>query len=394
MLLFLTTGQMKNNFNILIAPDSFKESLTAIQVCDAIEKGIRNTGKKFNIQKVPMADGGEGTLQSLVDAKNGTIVQCISHDPLMRPIKTKYGVLDGGKTAVIEMAQTSGLELLTIRERNPLCTTTYGTGELIKNALDQGCENIIIGIGGSATNDGGAGMLDALGVQFLNNKGNTIPKGGGGLSELYTINTETLDPRLHSCNISVACDVTNPLLGEKGATRVFGKQKGASDEMLVELENNLHKYSGLLENSFGKKVATIPGSGAAGGLGAGLLALPNCQLRSGFEIVKELVELEQKVDWANLIFTGEGKTDAQTQFGKVPYGIAQIAKKRKIPVVCLSGTHGPDTEILNKEGITAIFSILDGPMNLQEAMRNTPFLLQKTAEQVMRVFLIQNQNAL
>ena len=373
---------------IIIAPDSFKGSLSAKAVADAIEIGIRRVVHDVEIIKVPMADGGEGTVQSLVDATGGRMVSLRVLDPLCREINSFYGILGDDKTAVIEMAAASGLPLLKEEERNPMITTTYGTGQLIKHALDMGCRNIILGIGGSATNDGGAGMATALGVKFLNEQGEEIGFGGGALGKLQSIDTSGIDKRIGLCKISVACDVSNPLTGLEGASYVFGPQKGADKTMVETLDENLKRYGQLLEQNLGISVLDIPGTGAAGGLGAGVLAFLNADLRKGVDIIIEATGLEGKLDGADLVITGEGMIDHQTIYGKTPYGVAKLAGKYKIPVVAIAGGIGNNIEVLYNNGFNSVFSIVDRPMTLKESIDRAQVLLQDTAERIMRLFSI------
>lgn len=378
---------------VIVAPDSFKGSLSAKEAADAIESGIKRALKDVEIVKVPMADGGEGTVQSLVDATGGRIVKLKALDPLLREIDTFYGILGDGKTAVIEMAAASGLTLLKEKERNPMKTTTYGTGQLIKHALDMGCRNIIMGIGGSATNDGGAGMAAALGVRFLDESGKEIGFGGGALGMLRSIDITGADKRIAECKVAAACDVSNPLTGEKGASRVFGPQKGASEEMIDILDENLKNYGRILENALGISLMEIPGTGAAGGLGAGLLAFLHADLKRGVDIVIEATGLEEKLKGADLVITGEGMMDHQTIFGKTPYGVAEAAAKYGVPVVAIAGGIGDGAEILYEKGINSIFSIVNKPMTLNDAIDKAKVLLQDTAERVMRLF-VTNYNKL
>jgi len=373
---------------IIIAPDSFKGSLSAKAVADAIEIGIRRVVHDVEIIKVPMADGGEGTVQSLVDATGGRMVSLRVLDPLCREINSFYGILGDDKTAVIEMAAASGLPLLKEEERNPMITTTYGTGQLIKHALDMGCRNIILGIGGSATNDGGAGMATALGVKFLNEQGEEIGFGGGALGELHSIDKSGMDQRIGLCKISVACDVSNPLIGLEGASYVFGPQKGADKTMVETLDENLKRYGQMLEQNLGISVLDVPGTGAAGGLGAGVLAFLNADLRRGVDIIIEATGLEGKLDGADLVITGEGMIDHQTIYGKTPYGVAKLARKYKIPVVAIAGGIGNNIEVLYNNGFNSVFSIVDRPMTLKESIDRAQVLLQDTAERIMRLFSI------
>lgn len=369
---------------ILIAPDKFKESLSALKVADSIEKGILKVFPKAVIVKVPMADGGEGTVESLVDATGGKIIKTNVKDPLFRDIESFYGILGDGKTAVIEMAAASGLYLLKDYERNPMITTTYGTGQLIKDALDRGCRRFIIAIGGSATNDGGAGMATVLGVKFYDKDGIEIGLGGGELSKIYSIDTSNIDDRLKECEFIVACDVANPLIGENGASRVYGPQKGATKEMVEVLDKNLEHYGKLLEKYFNKKIIDVPGSGAAGGLGAGLMAFLNAQLKNGIEIIIETLKLEEKIKEADIVISGEGKIDFQTAFGKTISGIAKLCKKHNKPLIVIAGTV-EDIENLYEIGVSSIFSIVEKPMSLEDAIKNTSTLLEKSAERIFRL---------
>ncbi len=377
--------------NILIAPDSFKESLSATEVCQFIESGIKKTLFNTNITSIPLSDGGEGFVQSIIDATNGCLIKVKAHDPLMRSIDAEYGILGDKETAIIEMSKVSGLELLSSKEKNPWITTTYGTGELIRDALNKDCKKLIIGIGGSATNDGGAGMIEALGGKLLTPNGKQINKGGGGLQQLATIDLSDLDNRLSECQVIIACDVTNPLLGKNGASFVFARQKGANSEMIKLLEENLSHYANIIQQEIGKDISDVPGTGAAGGLGAGLMAFLNAELKPGFDIIRDILNLDNYIKQADLIFTAEGKVDFQTQFGKTPFGVAQVAKKFDKPVICLAGSIGEGAEVLYNKGISSIFSIINKPMLLDEAIANASLLLEETAERVMRLYLI-NKN--
>lgn len=374
--------------NILIAPDSFKESLSATEVCRFIESGIKNTLFNTNIISIPLSDGGEGFVKSIIDATKGRLIKVKAHDPLMRPIDAEYGILGDNETAIIEMSKVSGLELLSSKEKNPWITTTYGTGELISDALNKDCKKLIIGIGGSATNDGGAGMIEALGGKLLTADGEQIDKGGGGLQKLATIDLANLDKRLSKCQVVVACDVSNPLLGKNGASFVFAGQKGANSGMIKLLEENLSHYANIIKQEIGKDISDVPGAGAAGGIGAGLMAFLNAELKPGFDIISNILNLDKYVKQADLIFTAEGKVDFQTQFGKTPFGVAQIAKKYNKPVICLAGSIGEGAEVLYNKGISSIFSIISKPMSLDKAIANTSLLLEETAERVMRLYLI------
>jgi glycerate kinase len=371
---------------IVIAPDSFKGNLTAKQVADAIEIGINRVIPDAEIVKIPMADGGEGTVQALVDATDGEIITAEVSDPLGNRIKAEFGILgDSQKTAVIEMASASGLPLVPRDQRNPTLTTTYGTGELIRIALDKGCRKLIVGIGGSATVDGGAGMAQALGVRLLDKNSDEIPKGGGGLEHLDHIDTISLDPRITETTTIVACDVDNPLVGPRGAPEVFGPQKGATPEMVKILDKFLDRYADIIKSDLGIDIKNIPGAGAAGGLGAGLMAFLGAQLRSGIDIVIDASGLETHLKDTDIVITGEGKIDRQTIYGKTPIGVARIAKKYGIPVIAFAGNIGSDSHVVYDNGIDALMSIISYPMTLDTAMEHSQEFLADSAERVFRL---------
>ncbi|WP_374718699.1 glycerate kinase [Parageobacillus toebii] len=367
---------------VIIAPDSFKESLSALEVANAIEKGFRDIFPEAEYVKIPMADGGEGTVQSLVDATGGRIVKTEVTGPLGDCVQAFFGVLGDGKTAVIEMAAASGLHLVPSEKRNPLVTTTRGTGELILAALDEGAEHIIIGIGGSATNDGGAGMIQALGGRLLDRNGKEIGPGGGSLSELADIDLSGLDVRLKHVKIEVACDVDNPLTGPKGASAIFGPQKGATPEMVATLDKNLHHYADVIERVLGKQVKDIPGAGAAGGIGAGLLAFLEAELKRGVEIVLETVKFHERIQDASLVITGEGRIDGQTIFGKTPIGVAKAAKRYNIPVIAIAASISDDSDVVRSHGIDALYSIVPGIIPLEKALTNAEYYVAKTARNI------------
>ncbi|HEY5975693.1 MAG TPA: glycerate kinase [Geobacteraceae bacterium] len=353
---------------IVIAPDSYKESLSALQVATDIEAGFREVFPDAEYIKLPMADGGEGTVAAMVAATGGTFVEMNVTGPLGEPVKASYGLTGDGKTAIVEMAAASGLTLVTPALRNPLKTTTYGTGELIKAALDTGVCNVIIGIGGSATNDGGAGMLQALGVKLLDHGGHDIGFGGGELANLERIDISGMDHRLLACRIEAACDVDNPLTGPLGASAVFGPQKGATPEMVAQLDAILSRYADLISRDLGLQVASVPGAGAAGGMGAALLAFCGAQLRPGVEIVMEAVGLEARVRDADLVITGEGRMDSQTIHGKTPIGVARVAKRYGKPVIGIAGSLATDACEVHKHGIDAVFSVLNRVSTVAEAL--------------------------
>ena len=370
---------------IVIAPDSFKGSLTALEVAEALETGLRRAFPDVSIEKVPMADGGEGTVQSLVDATGGEILTVQVLDPLGKPIDAQYGVLGDGLTAVIEMAAASGLTLVPPDKRDPRLTTTYGTGELIQAALAQGCRKLIIGIGGSATNDGGAGMAQALGAKLLTANGEQIKPGGGYLAALNSINLSELDPRMAETETVVACDVNNPLTGEQGASHVYGPQKGATPEMIEMLDANLTHFDKILQRDLSKSVGSVPGAGAAGGLGAGLMAFLNASLKSGIEIITEATELSKRIVGADLVITGEGQINFQTVFGKTPVGVAQVAKTHNIPVIAIAGSITDDSGGVYDAGIDAMIDIVPEPMPLETAIENATALIETAAERAGRM---------
>lgn len=335
-----------------------------------------------------MADGGEGTAQSLVDATGGQLLVERVADPLGNEIEAEYGILGDRTTAVIEMAAASGLTLVPIDRRDPFVTTTYGTGQLIKAALNRGCRKLIIGIGGSATNDGGAGMAEALGAKLLTSNGKSISPGGWGLGALDTINLSDLDSRLGATATVVACDVDNPLTGTNGASHVYGPQKGATPDMIETLDANLARFVSIVKRDMGKSVGDIPGSGAAGGLGAGLIAFLNAELKSGVEIIIDAVQLEKQLEGASFVVTGEGEINFQTVFGKTPVGVAKLAKKLGIPVIAIAGSIADGADEVHKAGIDAIIDIVPTPMPLERAVRNAFDLTVEAATRAARFISI------
>ena len=369
---------------IVVAPDSFKGSLTAIEVSDAIEQGIREVFPEAEIVKIPMADGGDGTVQCLVNATGGEILREKVTGPLGGEVLASYGILGDKKTAVIEMAEASGLTLVPENQRNPLITTTYGTGQLIKAALDQGCRKMIIGIGGSATNDGGTGMLQALGVKLLNQEGKEVSFGGGELKKIFRIDTKYLDNRLSETKVLIASDVSNPLCGPQGASRIYGPQKGATPEIIEELDKSLSYFAELIKRDLNKDVKDIPGAGAAGGLGASLMAFLNAELRPGIEIMIEIVKLEQAIKYADLVITGEGKIDSQTIYGKAPIGVAKIAKKYKVPVMAIAVILGEGADIVYQHGIDFLMKISEPPMSINDSKDNKISIIRKSIKNVIK----------
>jgi len=372
---------------VVVAPDSFKECLSALQVAEAVARGLRRADAAAEVVLVPMADGGEGTVDAVVDATGGRRLRTTVTGPLGDPVEATFGVSGDGETAVIEMAQASGLPLVPPRRRNPLRTTTYGTGELIGEALAEGVRTVIIGIGGSATVDGGAGMAQALGVKLTDASGRELGWGGGELGRLAHVDVGGLEERTLGVRFRVACDVTNPLLGERGAARVYGPQKGATPEMVEVLERNLARFARVVAHDLRVEVAKVPGGGAAGGLGAGLKAFLGAELVAGVEVVADAVGLAGKMAGADLVITGEGKLDAQSAFGKTPVGVARLAKKQGIPVVALAGALGGGAERVLAEGIDAYFSIADGPLGYEDSLARAAELLACAAEQCLRLWL-------
>lgn len=369
---------------IVVAPDSFKESLTALDAAKAIKEGFQEVFPDANIQCVPMADGGEGTVQSLIDGTGGTIKEVEVTGPLGEPVKGFYGILGDGKTAIIEMAAASGLQLVPPAKRNPLITTTKGTGELILDALDEGIAHIIMGIGGSATNDGGAGMVQVLGAKLLDDAGKQIDQGGKALADLSKIDLSGLDPRIRNVKFEVACDVDNPLTGPNGASHIYGPQKGATPEMIELLDANLLKFAEVIERDLQLHVNDIPGAGAAGGIGAGLLAFLSAELKRGIDIVITVTDLEKHVQDADLVITGEGRIDSQTIFGKTPIGVAKTAKKFNIPVIGIAGSISQDSHVVYDHGIDALYSVVPGAMPLEDALENAYQYLLMTARNIAR----------
>jgi glycerate kinase len=373
---------------ILIAPQSLKGSLTAAEAGQAIAQGVRTVFPEAEIEIIPIADGGEGTVQALVDATGGTLVQQIVTGPLGEPVAAFYGLLGDGQTAVIEMAASSGLPLVAVEKRDPRITTTYGVGELIHAALEQGRTHFIIGIGGSATNDGGAGMAQALGASLLTAENKPIAPGGAALGTLDHISLATLDPRLQQCSFEVACDVTNPLCGPTGATAIYGPQKGATSEMIPELDAALQHYATIIGRDLHKAVATIPGAGAAGGLGAGMLAFLDAQLQPGAQIVLAAVHLAESIRSADLVITAEGQLDEQTAYGKSVGAVAQLAKQHAVPVIVIAGSIAEKYQSIYNLGVDAITVLPSGPMSLAYAMEHAAPLTRDAVERALKILKI------
>lgn len=370
---------------IVIATDSYKESLTSIEVANAIESGFKTVYPYAKYLKIPVADGGEGTVNALVEANNGEIIKAIVKNPLGKDIESYYGILEDKKTAVIEMATACGLALLKEEEKNPFNTSTFGFGQLILDALDKNITNFILALGGSSTNDGGVGMLQALGVKFLNQNRKEIGFGARFLKEMVSIDTSSLDKRLKNCSIKVACDVNNILCGENGASFVFGKQKGANQKMIKELDDSLNHYSNICETTFERKTKNIKGSGAAGGLGFALITFLNASLLSGADIVLNRINFNEQIKDANLVITGEGRMDSQTSQGKIPIIIAKRAKKYNIPVIAICGAIGEDYEKVYQYGIDAVFDCVPTIDTLDNILINAKENIKSTSRNIAKV---------
>ena len=372
----------------VLAPDSFKESLTAEQACQAMQRGIEKVCPDAICVSVPMADGGEGTVDALVSGLKGQKIACEVTGPLpAQKVKTYFGLLNEGKTAVIEMAKANGIHLIESTQRNPLLTTTLGTGEMIKAALDLGVSKIIIGLGGSVTNDAGAGMAQALGVKFLDDNNNQVAVGGGQLDQIRTIDISGLDTRLKQVEIMIASDVNNPLVGINGASHVFAPQKGATPEMVQQLDQNLTHFAELIAKQLNIDVKNISGAGAAGGLGFGLMVFAGASIRSGVELVIEQTQLAEKIAQADYVFTGEGKIDFQTKFGKTPFGVAQVAKRINKPVIAFAGLVGDGIDELYDLGFSQIIGINPPNFDLEDAMQNAERHLEDAVVEVLSNFL-------
>ncbi|MFC6176121.1 glycerate kinase [Companilactobacillus huachuanensis] len=372
---------------IVLAPDSYKNSLTAKEVAQSLRKGFERVYPDAEYVNVPMADGGEGTVQSLVDAKNGQIMTADVINPLGNKTEAHYGLINDGKVAVIEMAEASGIQFINQFTQNPYITTTFGTGELIKSAIKQGAKTIIIGIGGSATNDGGAGMAQALGAHLLDDKNEELQYGGAMLKKLDHIDISEMMPELADVKVIIASDVTNPLTGPDGASHVFGPQKGASPEMVEFLDDALSHYADILKRDLHQDLESVAGAGAAGGLGAGLLAFTDSEMRSGVDIVVDYTELKDKVKDADVVVTGEGQIDFQTKFGKTPIGVAKATKavNPDATVIAVAGSVGEKISELYPLGIDAIFTCVPGVEELSTAIQNTDRNLQQVAENIGRL---------
>lgn len=373
---------------IVVASDSFKGSVSSEEVARSVGVGVRKVLPECEVIEIPVADGGEGTIEALVSAMNGRLVACRVHDPLMRPVEAKYGILEDGRTAVVEMALASGLTLVSAEERNPMLTTTFGTGELIRDALQRGCRQFLVGIGGSATNDAGTGMLQALGFRFLDAEGAELGRGGRILEKIRSVDAAAVLPELRNAFFTIACDVNNPFSGMQGAAFVYARQKGADDGMIGELDRGLKSFAAVIQATLQKEIDTIPGAGAAGGLGGGFIAFLQAELKPGIQMVLDTLHFDERIRNADLIITGEGKMDRQTGMGKTPAGVLEAAKRQQIPVVAIGGTI-EDTEALNELGFLSVLSIQPGPVSLDQAMDRNFALrnIQRTVEQLLRLMI-------
>ncbi|HHB1426737.1 TPA: glycerate kinase [Serratia odorifera] len=376
---------------IVIAPDSYKESLSALAVATGIEAGFREIFPDAEYVKLPLADGGEGTVEAMVAATGGKTIEVEVTGPLGEKTRAFFGLSGDEQSAFIEMAAASGLERLPAERRNPLNTTSYGTGELIRCALDHGVKHCIIGIGGSATNDGGAGMVQALGARLLDEQGNDIAFGGAALATLADIDLSGLDARIGQCKFEVACDVSNPLTGADGASAIFGPQKGATPQMVAELDRALQHYAQVIERTLGIDVERVPGAGAAGGMGAGLLAFCQAELRRGIEIVTEALGLDALVRDATLVITGEGRIDSQSINGKVPIGVARVAKRHNKPVIGIAGSLSTDVGVVHQHGLDAVFSVLYSVCTLEEALNGAADNVRMAARNIAATLRLAQQ---
>lgn len=373
---------------MIIAPDSYKGSLSSEQAAEAISRGVLKAIPEATVIQVPIADGGEGTLDCMIALGAGQKVPVQVSGPLGARLTAAIGLLGDGQTAVIEMAQASGLCLIRSDERDPGTASTFGTGELLRAALDRGCREFILALGGSATNDGGAGMLQALGIRLLDSDGREVGRGGDELGRIATIDTSAFDPRIRESRFTIASDVQNPLVGPEGATYVFGPQKGGAPEQLMRLEQHMIHWADKVEQTTGIRLHDRPGAGAAGGIGGAFLAFFPSTIRRGIDVVIEHTKLREHLADADLVITGEGRIDSQTASGKTPMGIAQEAQKYGVPTIALAGSVGADIQALYAYGIKALFSLADGPMPLEDAIKQADHLLERAAEQMMRLYAL------
>ncbi|WP_346939570.1 glycerate kinase [uncultured Clostridium sp.] len=378
---------------IVISIDSLKGSLTSIEAANAIKAGILNVDNNSDIKIMPLADGGEGTVDALVEGMNGEGEIISVTGPVEEKVDAKYGILKDTNTAILEMAQASGFALVPSELRNPLKTTTYGVGEIIKDAIEKGCRNFIVGIGGSATNDAGVGMLQALGYEFYDENNELVGTGGQVLNNIKTIKIDNKLKELDDCTFKIACDVTNPLYGKNGAAYVYGPQKGATPEMVKELDRGLRNFAQVVKKDLGKDIAEVEGVGAAGGLGFAFLGFLNSKLESGIKIILEEIKLEEVIKEADLVITGEGRLDNQTAMGKAPIGVAKLAKKYNVKVIAVAGCTTEDAVKCNEEGIDAYFSIINTAMTIEEAINKETAIknMTSTVTQIFRLIKTMKQ---
>lgn len=375
---------------VVVAIDSFKGSLSSYDLGNQIEKGVKKIYPESEIVKLPIADGGEGTVEALVEGSDGEFVKVRVVGPLGDKIEAEYGIINDGKIAVIEMAAASGLPLVKPEERNPMKATTYGTGELIRDAIEKGCREFIIGIGGSATNDAGIGMAQALGYKFYDENGEELGYGGEMMERVVDIQTLDVIPEIKECNFQIACDVDNVLYGERGAAYVYGKQKGADDIMIKELDRGLRVVAETFKQKLGKDIAGKAGAGAAGGLGAGFLAFTDAVLKPGIDIILSEVEFEKKLSGADFVITGEGRIDFQSVMGKAPIGVSKLAEKNGVPCIAIGGCIADDAGETHKYGISSLFSIINYPISLEEAMNSekAKIFVEKNIEEIFSLIKV------
>jgi len=369
---------------ILVAPQEFKGSISALSASEAAKNGILRVFPEAEVVLCPVADGGDGTLETLVEVSGGEVRTCSVQNPIGETIQAQWGAMGDGVTAVIEMARTSGLALLRLDERDPLNASTFGLGQAISEALDEGFRKFIVGIGGSATNDAGAGMAQALGANLLDDRGNTISFGGAALTSLQTVDISNMDSRIKDSKFLVACDVSNPLTGEEGASAVYGPQKGATPEMVKRLDDALSNFATVVKKDLKKDVSEMSGAGAAGGLGAGMMAFMGAELKAGVDIVLDTVNLRDKLSSVDLVITGEGGMDFQTIYNKAPIGVARIASEHNIPTIAIAGLLGSNFKIVHEHGIRAATSIVNGPITLEEASDRAFELISDSVEESLR----------
>ena len=377
---------------VVVAIDSLKGSLSSLEAGNAIKQGIKRVYQDAKIIVKPLADGGEGTVEALVSGMNGKIETVVATGPLGDKIESSYGIIPEKRLAIMEIASIAGITLLSLKQRNPLYTTTYGLGEMIKDAISKGCNNFIIGIGGSATNDGGIGMLRALGFDLLDKDGNQVPLGARGLKDLVKVDDKNVLPELKKCQFKIACDVTNVLCGENGCSVVFGPQKGATSQMIKDMDQWLYNFANLAKKKYPHSDALVPGTGAAGGLGFAFLTFVKATLESGIDIILETIDLKSDLKDVDVVVTGEGCLDRQSAMGKAPVGVAKMAKLYNKPVIAFAGSVTKEAKLCNQEGIDAYFPIIRNITTLQEAMakENAKNNLMDTVEQVFRLWKIKH----